>query len=399
MSISKPVLCCKDQAVLLLSIDDETGEVVDIDLVGDSRLLPIMLQDSDLTVSNVNAYFDKRRIPKNRDGLADAEELFHGFRESEQNRNMFSLTDQYWLMYNKRESWSKLNFFTNRYSQAPGRIFFEPWTITKEEAYLQSPDITTNGNLRKRWVQNEDLTSSLIKMPSMETTKSGLRQGPLCEVLASMLLEKIGFKDFVKYRFCIDGLSFCSKCDNFVTKDTEFVPMAHIFNKIPYDKKKSILAHMDMVSAKYGVKNAMRFLNNMIVADMYIGNYDRHIGNFGFIRYIGGAGSEELGGNEYPMGSIIGFAPIFDFGSAFWINAEAGLEPRAYRMISEKEREKACEKFFRKNRIEKPDLSDMFDIIDKYPFLPKEKRQEMKENISCCVAKMDQIQEKIQKMR
>lgn len=178
-------------------------------------------------------------------------------------------------------------------------MFFSPWEVREENLSLSTPDITTNGVLRKRWIREENGESYLIKAGS-----KFYHQEPLSEVLASITLERLELLPFVKYELAVDGLRLCSKCKNFVNENTEFVPASYIYSKIPRKKDETVYEHLLLMCEKYGIANAQEYINNMITADKIIGNDDRHLGNFGFIR-------------DVETGKIIGFAPLFDSGSAY----------------------------------------------------------------------------------
>lgn len=366
---------------------DEDGNAVSIDNKNYKkfeRFLPVCLQgEGAMTPEAFNTWMGKRHIPEKREGLLEAREEFPGFDRSNKNRNRFSLTDQYWLQFHPRESWETMNFFTNRYAQEPGRIFFEPWNVTKEEALQRSPDITTNGNLRKRWEQDpETLVSSLIKAGNDDEDKdSALLQRPLCEVLASMMLEKIGFRNFVRYELCIYGLKICSKCRNFIDENTEFIPMAEIAHKYKRtEEDRDYLKYLERICKNYDGIKIRNDLINMVAADYIVGNFDRHLGNFGLIR-------------DTNTGHMKGFAPLFDFGSAYWWSHEEGVISKSYNLFKGKHRD-CVEKFFQ-NRwaasIEDIDVTDMKELIGIYPYLSHAKKDQMKGNIDDTIRRIQKI--------
>ena len=272
----------------LVELEIEKTKVTQIYRVLDEVCLPIVLQDR-LTTNTINDWLSKRIIPEKRDGMTEIRSRFPGFANF---NNMFSLSDQYWFQFNENETWDELNFFTNPYAEDFGKMFFSPWEVKEENLLLSTPDITTNGVLRKRWIREENGESYLIKAGS-----KFYHQEPLSEVLASITLERLELLPFVKYELAVDGLRLCSKCKNFVNENTEFVPASYIYSKIPRKKDETVYKHLLLMCEKYGIANAQEYINNMITADKIIGNDDRHLGNFGFIR-------------DVETGNIIGFAPI-----------------------------------------------------------------------------------------
>lgn len=313
----------------LLEVKFERGHITNIgEIVEENRhLLPVCLDHERLSLPGINKWLEKRKIPDKREGLSEARRLFRGF-DSYQNANMFSLSDQYWIQHKSHETWDKLNFFTNHYSQEPGKIFFEPWNAKKEHAINDpSPDLTTNGVLRKRWIQERDKQSYLVKAGSVQ-----YHQEPLSEVVGSLILKQLGLQiDFVEYSLVVSGLHFCSRCRNFITESEEFVPAQHIYSLEKKPEGKSMYDHFIDMCDVYKIPGVREYLDIMIAVDHILHNTDRHFGNFGFIRNV------ESG--------HLGFAPLFDFGRCYFgasaaqdITSKcfADMEERCFRRITSK---------------------------------------------------------------
>lgn len=332
----------------LIRIEFENGIVSEIKEVikKNQNLLPIILQgEGNLTLETLNKWLGTRRIPDKREGLMEARKWFHGF---DRQKHMFGLSDQYWIRFKSDERWEELNFFTNLYDQEQGKIFFEPWNADVKRAIENSgPDITTNGVLRKRWIQDSSGRSYLLKAGSEK-----YHQEPLSEVLASITLKQLNIIPFVEYKLVIYGMQFCSRCPNFVTENTEFVPALHIYNKRPRRNDESIFDHFVAMCDEYNIIGAEEYMKKMIAADHILCNTDRHMGNFGFIR-------------DASTGSILGFAPLFDFGRAFWGAPVA--QDIASRFFADKE--DACFKSVAKNNINLAEIDTelLKNLVDKYP--------------------------------
>lgn len=300
----KAYLYNKHTPVAVLTV--ENGRVDGVGEVLNRDLLPICLMDS-FTMESANMWLDTRKIPEKREGLKAARQAFPGF---ENYRNMFSLSDQYWLQFTRRETWDALNFFTNRYSSVHGDVFFEPWKADEKEAAAeQTPDLTTNGVLMKRWEQGEDGISRLIKAGSEK-----YHQEPLSEVLASIMLRNVAEIETVEYTLEIHGLRLCSASRNFIGPNQEFVPAFHIYNRLPRPVEEGNFDHLVRACEAYGIKGIREYALTMIGIDHMLGNADRHLGNFGFIR-------------DAETGEITGYAPLFDFGTAFF--APSAKNPRS----------------------------------------------------------------------
>lgn len=324
-------------------------------------LLPIILQNGDRPpdITKVNDWIRKRMIPEERIGLKAVRETFKNFRTG--GSDMASLSDQYWFQYNEGQRWEEINFFTNAYDENTGRAFFTPWEMEKDQKFGRSPDYSTNGLLKKTWKRQEDGTSRLIKAGSRE-----LHQEPVTEVLASEMLRKLDIVPYVKYSLVIEGMTLCSSCRNFVDENTEFVPASHIFRAKEKDKNVSNYHHLLNMCDVFGVQGAKEFIDNMITADRILGNDDRHLGNFGFLR-------------DANTGNILGFAPIFDSGSAYGGKANRqGIQ----RLFEEKQVKASIRAAAKRIDYKKMcDHEDMFELIRMYPNIDREQKEYIKVHI------------------
>lgn len=334
--------------------------VTDIGTLYHAEKLPLILQHAELTPETMNRWLGKRLIPVNREGLAEAKRMHGRF---ENFRNMFSLTDQYWFKRSAKDSWDRLNFFTHPYHTAVGEVQFTPWSVDRALLKEQSPDLSTNGVVRKMWVQGEDMDSYLIKAGS-ET----FHQEPLSEILATEILKRLKLVPIVEYEFCVTGYRMCSMCKNFVTKDTEFVPAQHIFMKEPRLKTDSKYTHFVKMCKKYGIHHADKYLDKMILSDMVIGNEDRHFGNFGLLR-------------DVISGQFLGFAPLFDFGSSFWEYNPDREKTAAAKAFADQEDRVMLKYGYRISNQILEEFETLFYLIDTYPALTIAQKEAVKAGI------------------
>lgn len=342
----------------IIEVVMESGVITDIRRIREKEFLPICLQ-KDMTIEKSNRWLSKRKIPKNREGLEEATILFGDYLQF---RNMFSLSDQYWVKYQKNDTWEKGNFFTNRYSNAVGRSFFIPWELNKKEVRQQGPDLTTNGVLRKVWMQDEHKESFLIKAGSRK-----FHQEPISEVLSSFMLKHVNFIPFVEYTLYVYGYRMCSKCKGFVTKDTEFIPFKQLYDYEPRKENETPYDHVLRACDAFEIIGAKEYIDKMILADILIGNKDRHLGNFGVLRNANTA-------------KIEGFSPLFDFGSAFW--GKQDEEKRKVKTMFnsvEKEVLKRNKEYLASKLPENEEL--LFSFIDMYPEITIAEKQEIKKGI------------------
>lgn len=350
------VLCYNKTHPIFTCDLEENGTITKLYELIDEKHLPINMQDGGFNLEEVNKWAYLRRIPEKREGLSSARTSFRGF---ENYHNMFSLSDQYWFQHTQKESWKRLNFFTNSYQNETGKIFFEPWDVDTKQLKLNTPDLTTNGVLRKRWIQQENGISYLIKAGSR-----AYNQSPIAEVLTTMFLERLNIIPFVEYRLVVDGLMMCSICKNFIDADTEFVPLTHIYYKTERKKDESIYEHIVKQSMAYGLneESVRHYLNSMIAADTVIHNTDRHLTNFGYIR-------------DVESGRILGFAPLFDSGSAFSVLSDEKLQKKKAENMFRNEQKKAVSKILGKMELEDFSEEAMLQMVSAFPTLTSKEKQ------------------------
>ena len=357
--MGRKVICFnKIYPIFACEIEDNAAITKLYELIDESHL-PIILQDGGFNLDNVNAWASQRKIPENREGLERARVNFRGF---ECYKNMFSLSDQYWFQYSQKENWKKLNFFTNSYQIETGKIFMEPWEVDEKQISSSSPDLTTNGVLRKRWVQQNNGISYLIKAGSKKYS-----QNPISEVLTTMFLEKLNIIPFVRYELVVDGLKICSKCQNFIDADTEFVPVSQIYFKSERRKdRESVYDHIVKMSVAYGLNEeyTKKYLDTMIAADLVIHNGDRHLNNFGYIR-------------DVESGRLLSFAPLFDSGSAF-----SGVKnSRAKNMFKDRQK-KVSNRLFENINLESFEEENIYRLISYFPTLTREEKVVIRSQVS-----------------
>lgn len=346
------VLMNKDEAVLSFTMDQ--GRVLRIGEVHNKALLPVPLWGN-ISAQSLHSWLYNRGIPEEREEI---EKFRMRFPHAERDEHKFSLSDQYWISTSPADNYDKLNYFTNEYSEEFGKAFFSYWDVDETKIGKPSPDRMTNGVLRKRWVR-EGENSYLIKAASEK-----YHQEPLSEVLASIMLKKLALLPYVPYELVIDGMQICSKCKNFVTIDTEFVPAKDLF--MTEEKKPGVsdFEHLVNLCRKYGIKDAEKYLNRMIVCDRILCNQDRHLGNFGFIR-------------SAVNGKFLGFAPLFDSGSAYWGKRET-VNKKHEPMLFQENVDNAMMNAVASGLIKDPKTTqEMRDLINAYPQISSKKKEDI----------------------
>lgn len=133
---------------------------------------------------------------------------------------------------------------------------------------------------------------------------------------------------------------------------------------------------------EYGIDGAEDYINKMVYCDYVIGNNDRHLGNFGFIR-------------DANTAEIIGFAPLFDSGSAFQTKSNQKKEQIVYfSEENKKEAIKYVEKKYKNKLPKKLVCSTMERIINTYPTLDSDQREQLVKLIHNANARVKKITEK-----
>ena len=204
------------------------GKINEIKNIYNTKAFPVGVIRKDLTASfmlkevkrNLDEWWQKRTIPSSRQGLIAVLQEFNVDTTSilAMKALGLSLSDQYWIKpLNSNLTWDKVNFFNNDFSNDIGEAFFNP-NFIKENIDFISPDNTSDGWLRKKWIIL-NATRCLVKAGS-----DPYRQEPFNEIIASTIMEKLNTASSVKYKFFKDEeQGICSVCKNFITEDTELV--------------------------------------------------------------------------------------------------------------------------------------------------------------------------------
>lgn len=203
-------------------------------------------------------------------------------------RHGANLVDHYWFCEKGSPlRWSDVNYFENDFAinSAMSLDIFD------------TPDIATNGNLRKYWTIR-DKTRYLNKYNSIDYDTFQI--GAHTEVFAAKLLEKLGI-NHAEYEMGYDEerKEYYSSSRCFIDTKHELVPMFLLFEMY---KKPNHFSDYDWLLTvckdKAGI-DIQKSINAMLVFDYLIANEDRHWNNFGLLR-----NSDTL---EY-----VGLAPLYD---------------------------------------------------------------------------------------
>ena len=153
-------------------------------------------------------------------------------------------SDQYWICpKNSSLSWKNVNFFQNDFSKDMGEILFGYERSSKGEINFISPDNTSDGWLKKKWI---------IAGGKRYLVKGGsgfLEQEPFNEVIASALQNRLNI-DHVEYTLTFEKNKPYSICENFITADTELIPAWRIMQAHKRNNRHSALTHGNLISSQ-----------------------------------------------------------------------------------------------------------------------------------------------------
>ena len=279
------ILCHKDIPVLRFSTEDE--EIVEISEILNSRHLPVGIslenENGKSLKSQLRAWWKGRSIPVSRQNLNTALELLGNITTDYLIEKSYglSLSDHYWAKPEKSSlSWKEVNFFHNSFSEDVGKALFGTLNSSSTKILnLFSPDNTSDGWLRKKWIINNG-ERFLLKAGSL------WQQEPFNEVLASEICSRIEV-NCVPYKIIKADRTFYSSCPDFITENTELVPAWHIISTQKKEKSTSNFEHLINCCHTIGIgsiENIKRGICTMLTVDFIIANTDRHYNNFGFLR-------------------------------------------------------------------------------------------------------------------
>lgn len=284
-----------DETLVTFSLEEKglDGLCVQILNVRDDlkELLPL---DLTLTGDGILKWLRKRVIPKNR---AFVDEILKSLGLSINNTKGIidvckglSLNDSYWVVPQEFDgTFEEYNLYENRFSEVLSLVAYTGANASSR-AFTTSPELTTQGMLRKAWRFLDNDGIYLYKGGTEGAANAG--NEPYSEYYAYQIAETMGL-NAVPYDLENWKGILASKCKLFTDIDTAFVPIGRIV------KEGGIKACLDYY--KSISDEAYEQLCSMLVFDAVIYNEDRHFGNFGILR-------------DNHTGKILGPAPIFDNG-------------------------------------------------------------------------------------
>lgn len=269
----------------------------------DAELAHLMPLGLELTDEGLWRWLSTRAIPQNR---RFAVELCRSLGLSANDRSGIlaagmglSLNDSYWIAPAGFEgTFSEVNLFENGFSSMLAAVAYTGVMSDFHGMTPATPELTTNGNLRKAWRIEEDGTRRLYKGSSDVRAEYGEARA---EFLASQVAEAMEL-DAVRYdltSWSDASAGPSSACDCFCTTEVSYVPQALAFGQSTHGA--AARAYL-----RWGIEHFEHYAS-MMVFDALVCNTDRHLTNFGVLR-------------ESRTGRLLETAPVFDNGRSLFFN-------------------------------------------------------------------------------
>lgn len=284
-----------DEDLITFSLEEKGLEGLQSNILyADTQNAHLFPLDMELTNEGVVRWLEKRVIPKNRQFV---DEILKTLGLSVNNTKGImdvcmglSLNDSYWVVPAGFDGkFADYNLYKNRFSEALSLVAYTG-VGADHEAFSTSPELTTNGMLRKAWRFVDADEIYLYKGGTEGAANTG--KEPYSEYYACQIAHAMGI-DCVQYDLENWKGILASKCRLFTDIDHSFVPIGRIM-KSPTLKK--CLDYYSRLGRDFHEQ-----LCSMLVFDAVIYNEDRHFGNFGVLR-------------DNHTGEIVAPAPIFDNG-------------------------------------------------------------------------------------
>lgn len=297
------ILMCHQYTVALFKYTSEKAMEL-LEIYDESRL-PFQVQFAPDRNDAFSNWMHERLIPDNRDDInliltkAKADNTF----DLALKANCMSLSDGYWVKKtSSRLRWETSNFYDNEFSHDVGNYILTGKGSMKSK---YSPDFTTPGILKKAWRKRND------KIFLLKMGRPLLYEEPLNETAISLYLSRQKNVPFVRYYLDFISDKPISVCENFLDSKTDFISAWDLYLSAPSKNTKNM--NVDEYLCErfdyFHIPDAVDFLFKLRVLDMVIGNKDRHLNNFGFLR-------------DASSMRFLGPAPVYDNGSSLWCGDE-----------------------------------------------------------------------------
>ena len=306
----------KGKKVLKFNSNYDVVKGYEITDIYDLDLLPFSCKRN---IKYFNTWLSDRPIPTNQEHL---NRVLDSLKLSSRNimdllkiNNGFSLNDSYWIKpvasaetvnefgspnqlnvnmnWNIDMNWEDNNLYSNKFEESLGIVTFFG-KVSSLGGTLRTPEITNQGSVGKAWRR---IGNELILFKKVSEGASNLGKDHYSEVIASKVLALVEI-DYVPYWLGTWHGKECSCCKIFTNENVGYLPMYQYLDGLGINRNdwdyNTLISLMPSEEDKQS-------LNDMLVFDFIIENWDRHFSNFGFLI-------------DNDSQNIIKFAPIFDNG-------------------------------------------------------------------------------------
>lgn len=284
-----------DDELLTFSLEEKGLEGLRASLLyAHTEMWELFPLDLELTQNGILKWLERRVIPKNRQ-FVDAILKTLGLSANNTKGIIdvckgLSLNDSYWVVPTEFDGkYADYNLYENRFSEALSLVAYTG-AGASEQAFSTSPELTTNGMLRKAWRFIENDGIYLYKGGTEGAANAG--NEPYSEYYACQIAEQMGL-NAVHYDLENWKGILASKCKLFTDINTAYIPIGRI---VQSGGIKACIDYYDKLGKDFSEQ-----IRSMLIFDAVIYNEDRHFGNFGVLR-------------DNRSGKLLSPAPIFDNG-------------------------------------------------------------------------------------
>jgi hypothetical protein len=300
------VLKHKNKDVLYFEMNNEDYEVMGISKIMDMQRLPYYVEDRNNVIEcavRLGTWIKCRGLSGSRKDLYNIKKLFKTDNASKLIVDSYglNLTDHYWLHKTDNNiKWESVNYFDNEFDQLKQSGNYGP--VIDNSVTNPSPNFCVDGSIEKRWVI---LNGERVLLKGSRYRQM---QEPFNEQIASTIMDEFKI-DHVHYdqKRTKDMIPY-SECKTMADKDTEFVN-AQWALKSKNSENKPLYEHYIDICTEHNMECAKENVDAMLAIDFFIGNEDRHRGNFGILR-------------DANTLVWIKLAPIFDNGNSLFYDKE-----------------------------------------------------------------------------
>lgn len=282
-------------------VEKEMAYLLDVKVLRQD-IVPFEIKNSPKNIKgSLESWIRNRKIPKNREFVNEI--LASSGITREDNFMAYinisfglSLNDCYWVVSNEQNyKWSDYNLYSNSFNETLALVAFTGISTRLKELSV-SPELTTNGMLKKCWHKNE--ISGKIELYKGSNTKS-IEGGyeAYCEYYMAQIAKALNL-NAIDYDLVAFKKEIISSCELFTSEKYGYLPIYYCLDKS--DIKSDKLNLMKKIEEIYG-KEAFE---DLMLLDALILNTDRHLGNFGMLI-------------ENESQKLVKAAPIFDNGLSF----------------------------------------------------------------------------------